>query len=161
MKKSQANNILENQTKRRNVLLSLIFIIIIVSIITLSFFLMYFNKNKKQYINYNEKSNVDYNVFLKDNDFFEDKYLRKGNQYIASLIDYINVDFNYRILYILFCKFYCNLSCIFCNSYFCIIICYNTLNWAYIFFYFFYIIFCYTYNSFFFYSVCFIFWYIN
>ncbi len=98
MKKSQANNILENQTKRRNVLLSLIFIIIIVSIITLSFFLMYFNKNKKQYINYNEKSNVDYNVFLKDNDFFEDKYLRKGNQYIASLIDYINVDFNYRIL---------------------------------------------------------------
>ena len=97
MKKSQVNNILENQTKRRNVILSLVFVIIIVSIITLSFFLMYFNKNKKQYINYNEKSNVDYNVFLKDNDFFKDKYLGKGNQYIASLIDYINVNFNYKI----------------------------------------------------------------
>lgn len=97
MKKSQVNNILENQTKRRNVILSLVFVIIIVSIITLSFFLMYFNKSKKQYINYNEKSNVDYNVFLKDNDFFKDKYLGKGNQYIASLIDYINVNFNYKI----------------------------------------------------------------
>ena len=97
MKKAQVDDILENQTKRRNVVLSFIFIIVIVSIITFSFFLLYFNKNKKQYIKYNEKSNIDYKVFLKSNDFFEGNYLGKGNQYIASLIDYIDAKFNYKI----------------------------------------------------------------
>lgn len=97
MKKTQVNDILENQTKRRNTVLSFVFVIVIVSIITVSFFLIYINRNKKQYINYNEKSNINYNVFLKDNNFFEETYLPKGNQYIASIIDYINAEFNYKI----------------------------------------------------------------
>lgn len=97
MKKAQVNDILENQTKRRNTIFSFILLIVIVSIITTSFFLVYANRSKKQYISYNESSNIDYKVFLKDNDFFSSKYLDKGNQYIASLIDYINSEFNYKI----------------------------------------------------------------
>lgn len=97
MKKSEINDILEKQTKRRNHVLSFALIIIVVSMITLSFFLMFLNKNKKQYINYDEKSDIDYKVFLKSNDFFDNDYLDKGNQYIANLIDYINVNFNYKI----------------------------------------------------------------
>jgi hypothetical protein len=46
---------------------------------------------------YTENNNVDYAVYLKDNDYFEEKYLGKGKKYIASLIDYINVSFDYKL----------------------------------------------------------------
>lgn len=97
MKKNQVNEILVNQTKRRNTVLGLALVIIIVFVITLSFFTIYFNRSKKQYVNYNESSEIDYKVFLKDNEFFEDEYLPKDKQYIASLIDYIKANFNYKL----------------------------------------------------------------
>ena len=46
-------------------------------------------------LGYQEKSNLDYRVYLKENDYFEEKYLDKGKQYIAGLIDYIVTDFHY------------------------------------------------------------------
>lgn len=97
MKKNQVNEILAKQTKRRNTVLSLVLVIIIVFVITLSFFTIYFNRNKKQYVNYDELSQVDYKVFLKENEFFENNYLSKDKQYIASLIDYIKTNFNYKL----------------------------------------------------------------
>lgn len=49
-------------------------------------------------INYNEAGNpIDYKVYLKKNNFFETDYLGKGVTYISSLIDHIDVDFNYKI----------------------------------------------------------------
>ena len=53
------------------------------------------NMNKEIAIKYNEKSNIDYKVYLKENDFFETPYLEKNRTYIASLIDYISIDFDY------------------------------------------------------------------
>ena len=97
MKKNQVKEILVNQTKRRNTVLALAFIIVIVFIITLSFFTIYLDRNKKQYVSYNESSEIDYKVFLKNNEFFKEEYLPEGNQYIASLIDYIKADFNYKL----------------------------------------------------------------
>lgn len=97
MKKKQVNYILENQTKRRNVVLSFIFVIVVVTFVSLSCFLLYINKSKNQYITYDEKSNIDYKVYLKENKFFQDTYLTKGSQYIASLINYIDANFNYNI----------------------------------------------------------------
>lgn len=48
-------------------------------------------------IYYNEKSGVDYRVYIKDNPYFTDKeYLEKGQQYIASIIDYVDADFTYN-----------------------------------------------------------------
>lgn len=46
-------------------------------------------------ISYTEKSNVEYNVCLKNNDFYEEKCLPKNMKYVASLIDNIQVEFNY------------------------------------------------------------------
>ena len=48
-------------------------------------------------INYKETSSVDYRVYLKENDFFTEKYLDKNNNitYIASLIKDIKINFNY------------------------------------------------------------------
>lgn len=95
MKKNQVNAILINQTRRRNTVMAFICIIIVVSILALSCILVYKERTKKQYVNYNETSNIDYKVLLKENDFFDDNYLGTNKQYIASLIDYITADFNY------------------------------------------------------------------
>ena len=47
-------------------------------------------------VSYEEHGNADYKVFLKDNIYYEDKYLDKNMSYIANLIDYISVDYNYN-----------------------------------------------------------------
>ena len=46
-------------------------------------------------VNYREKSNLDYKVYLKKNEFYDSEYLGKGMSYVASLIDKITADFNY------------------------------------------------------------------
>lgn len=64
---------------------------------------MYRNKyfeEKKVTLKYQEtESKIDYRVYLKKNDFFDTEYLEKkdGKSYIASLINYIKVDYNYNI----------------------------------------------------------------
>ena len=54
----------------------------------------FFRKDKV--VNYTEKSNLDYKVYLKENDFYEDEYLGKDMLYVATLIDKIAVDFDYN-----------------------------------------------------------------
>lgn len=51
----------------------------------------------KYYIGYREGGSIDYNVFLKENEFFEQTYLGKDQSYVASLIDKIIADFSYEI----------------------------------------------------------------
>lgn len=52
---------------------------------------------KRSYsLHYSESSDLDYKVYLKDNDFFEDDYLPKDKQYISSLIKNIEADMNYK-----------------------------------------------------------------
>lgn len=46
-------------------------------------------------VNYREKSNLDYKVHLKKNEFYDSEYLGKGMSYVASLIDKITANFNY------------------------------------------------------------------
>ena len=56
-------------------------------------------KDQEYVLQYKEDNNIDYKVYLKNNDFFESNYLEKGRTYITSLIDHINVDFKYRVLF--------------------------------------------------------------
>ena len=50
--------------------------------------------NRLQYkVNYKENNDIDYKVYLKANNFFEETYLGKDNIYITSLIDYLDVNF--------------------------------------------------------------------
>lgn len=53
------------------------------------------NFSKEESIRYKENSSLDYKVYLKENDFYDTPYLTKDMAYIASLIDTINIDFNY------------------------------------------------------------------
>ena len=54
--------------------------------------------DKTYYVNYNEKSSVNYGVHLKENDFYEDSFLGKDYAYIASLIDAVETTFDYSIV---------------------------------------------------------------
>ena len=52
---------------------------------------------KTYYIGYSESGSIDYNVFLKENEFYDTTYLEKDQAYVASLIDKIVADFSYEI----------------------------------------------------------------
>ena len=65
---------------------------IILFILAVVFAFNSFDLSKDDYINYTEKSNIDYKVYLKENDFYEDEYLPKDMIYVASLIDNIKID---------------------------------------------------------------------
>ena len=54
--------------------------------------------NKTYYVDYTEKSTVDYGVHLKDNSFYEESYLGKDHAYIATLIDKVQAKFTYELL---------------------------------------------------------------
>lgn len=53
-------------------------------------------ENKEELYTYNYNSNLSYRVFLKNNSFFTTKSLGMNKQYIASLIDYIEVNAKYN-----------------------------------------------------------------
>lgn len=84
----------KSNSKRRFLLILVLFVIFILGIIlTLS------SISKVNTIGSREMGNVDYKVYLKDNEFYQNKYLGKGMQYIASLINTVNIDFNYTNQY--------------------------------------------------------------
>lgn len=97
MKKNQVDSILVNQTKRRNTVFALICLIVIIFIISFSFFVIYNKVNKDYEVTYTEVGNVDYDVFLQENNFFENNFLENDKQYISSLVDYIDTKFNYNL----------------------------------------------------------------
>ena len=97
MKKNQVNSILINQTRRRNTVFAFICVIIVVFVLALSFFMIYAQRNKAQYVSYDETSNINYKVLYNENEFFDENYLSADREYIASLINSINADFNYKI----------------------------------------------------------------
>ena len=69
MKRHQVNSILVNQTKRRNTVFAYVCLIIFVFLIVVASFMLYVEKNESQYVKYKEESNINYQVFYKENDF--------------------------------------------------------------------------------------------
>jgi len=68
---------------------------IIFFVLTIIFIPKSFNFTEQKMVNYQENSNLDYKVYLKENKFYETEYLEKDKIYIASLIDKITIDYNY------------------------------------------------------------------
>lgn len=94
-----AKNKVENEKKQiKNIVIKSAILLLLFGILFgLSTFLVlrFLSNDNKKVINYNEKGNLDYKVYLKENDFYETEYLTKGMYYIASLIDKIDIDFTY------------------------------------------------------------------
>ena len=77
----------------------MIFSLILAAVVLMTIILstVYFNLSKNFYINYVENGEIDYKVYLKENDFFEEDYLGKDQEYIASLVDKVVADFKYEL----------------------------------------------------------------
>lgn len=71
--------------------------LIVILIISGVFLTSYIKRDEVYYVRYDEESKLDYRVALKENEYFNEKYLEMDNQYIASLIDYISADFKYNL----------------------------------------------------------------
>ena len=97
MKRKEVKKLLITQTKRRSAIVSFSFAIILIVLLSSTFFAIYKVKSAEQYVPYNESSLVDYKVNLKENEFFENPYLENNQQYISNLIDTITANFNYQI----------------------------------------------------------------
>lgn len=97
MRKNQVKNILIQSTNRKRIIFGMVGTTIILMILTLAMLLIYRTGGKVQTVSYNENSNIDYRVFLKDNEFFNSDYLVDDKGYIASLIDYIQAKFDYQL----------------------------------------------------------------
>ena len=52
-------------------------------------------REKTTPINYTDDNKINYKVYLKENDIYKEKYLDENRAYVASLIDHIDLDFNY------------------------------------------------------------------
>ena len=74
--------------------------ILIIAVLTVAIVITAIVANRlksKYYINYRESGSVDYTVFLKDNEFYDEAFLGQNQSYVASLIDRIIADFSYEI----------------------------------------------------------------
>jgi len=86
------------QEKKVEIKKMFVFILLIPLFLILAFYL-FIASNKTKTLGtlfYTEKSDIDYQVCLKENSFFEKKCQPKGMGYIASAIDYIDISFNYN-----------------------------------------------------------------
>lgn len=66
-------------------------------LVTIIFTAIFLSLNKNTFISYTEEGNVEYLVFLKKNNVFEGSYLDQDQMYVASLIDYVWMDFKYEL----------------------------------------------------------------
>lgn len=73
---------------------------VIIAVLTVAILissLVSYQLNKKYYIGYRESGSIDYDVYLKENEFYGSPYLEKDQSYVASLIDKIIANFSYQI----------------------------------------------------------------
>lgn len=80
---------------KRIVIIFIFFLVFL--IIGITFLNIGLNSKKTISLKYQESNNIDYKVYLKENNFFDDEYMLPGKTYITSLIDHIEVDFDYNI----------------------------------------------------------------
>ena len=87
----------EYKKNRKTLSIIQIVTIVIVAAIALGSFLIYDSMNRTYYIEYTEHSNIDYRVQYKENEFFEDEWVEKDQEYISSLVSGIVADFTYQL----------------------------------------------------------------
>jgi len=97
MRRKEQDIALMHQRKRRKHKIKLgvssAILIVMAAVLTLT----YFKLSKNEYNTYTEKAKVNYKVSLKENEFYQDNYVDEKSTIIASLINNIDVDFDYKV----------------------------------------------------------------
>lgn len=65
-------------------------------VIAISLILIVVKNSEKIFIQYSDNKNLEYKVTLKENEYYKESYIEKGNQYIADIIKFINANFQYN-----------------------------------------------------------------
>ena len=87
----------KKESFRKTEIKYLIWMIVVTALIGIVALIFYVTRDRSYFITYNEKSNIDYKVRLKENEFYEENYLDKDKGYIASLIDVIETNYRYSL----------------------------------------------------------------
>lgn len=87
----------KNRLRDLVIFISLLIVTVIGEIYAGILFCNSFNSGEEIPFSYNESSSLNYKVWLKGNDFYEEDYLGEDYDVIANAIDYIDVDFNYKL----------------------------------------------------------------
>ena len=97
MSEAERRKRLSYKERRKKLIYAQIAVLVVLSILTAIFTMVYFNLTEEYYIDYTEKGNIDYKVQLKENDFYDDEWLEKDQAYVASLIKSILADLDYEM----------------------------------------------------------------
>jgi len=73
--------------------------ICIISLVSLIIFLIGYNFTKEKTLLYTENSTANYQVCLKENDYYGDNCVNEDVQYVSAITDTIRADFNYNKVY--------------------------------------------------------------
>ncbi len=87
----------KKENVRKTEINNLIWMVGITFVIGMIALVFYITADKNHFITYNENSNIDYKVHLKENEFYKEEFLGKNTGYVASLIDKIESNFQYNI----------------------------------------------------------------
>ena len=74
------------------------YVILMIFFMAISYLLINSGLNTKTKIvaNYKENSDLTYKVYLHENDVYQDEYLDMNQKYVADLVDYLDISFNYK-----------------------------------------------------------------
>lgn len=95
MSEAERKKRLEHRRKRKFIIFIQMIIAAVVAVVILFSAISFLRVDNEYSINYAENSAVDYKVYLKDNNFYEEDYLGKDQAYIASLIKNVVAEFDY------------------------------------------------------------------
>lgn len=87
----------EYKKKRMKLIIIQLCVLVVLTLVSICFFITYAQKEKDYYINYTENSDINYKVYLNDNDFYEEEYLEEGQSYVAMLIKNMIAEFEYNL----------------------------------------------------------------
>ncbi len=93
---------LNDKNKKIPITKLIFYVILLISIIVFSMGIIeliktFTGSRKDNVVAYSENGKADYTVYLKENSYYNTKYLNSGMQYVASLINTINADFKYEL----------------------------------------------------------------
>ena len=97
MSEAEKKQRLAYKQNRKKWMIIQIVAIALIALILMGSLITYSQLNKTYYIAYTENGDVDYDVKLKPNEFYEENTLNKGQLYVASLIESITADFFYEM----------------------------------------------------------------
>ncbi|MBR6768408.1 MAG: hypothetical protein IKM34_02865 [Clostridia bacterium] len=96
MSEAEKKRRLEYKQNRKKWILIQGIAVALLFVLAFTMFLLYSKSNKTVYAAFAEKGNLDYQVLLKDNDFYEEDFLGEDQAYVTSLIQNILAEFEYK-----------------------------------------------------------------